>query len=225
MIQNIVVQVEERKSGGSNAAGRIRREGKVPGIVYGLGLDPFPVAVESRRVEEILHLETGRNTIFTLQLAGQDRSRAVMIRALQRDPVTDRMIHVDFVRVDLARKIRVQVPIRAVGVAEGVKNEGGLLEYVHRTVEVECLPGSIPEALEVDVTALHLNQNVSVADLKLAEGVDVLDDPETILVVVTAPREEEAAPVEAAAATTAEPEVIKKGKEAAEEGEKKGEKK
>lgn len=225
MIQNIVVHVEERKAGGSNAAGRIRREGKVPGIVYGLGLDPFPVAVESRRVEEILHLETGRNTIFTLQLAGQDRSRAVMIRALQRDPVTDRMIHVDFVRVDLERKIRVQVPVRAVGVAEGVKNEGGLLEYVHRTVEVECLPGAIPEALEVDVTALHLNQNVSVADLKLADGVEVLDDPETILVVVTAPREEEAAPAEAAAATTAEPEVIKKGKEAADEGEKKGDKK
>ena len=220
MNQNIVVKVEERKAGGSNAAGRIRREGKVPGIVYGLGLDPFPVAAEARRLEEILHLESGRNTIFTLQLAGQDRSRAVMIRDLQRDPVTDRMIHVDFVRVDLAKRIRVQVPVRAIGIAEGVKNEGGLLEYVHRTVEVECLPGSIPEALEVDVTALHLNQHASVADLKLAEGVDVLDEPSTILVVVAAPREEEVAPGEAAPAT-AEPEVIKKGKEAGEEAEKK----
>lgn len=224
MIKNIVVEVEERKDLGKNAAGRVRRTGRVPGIVYGLGLDPFPVAAESRRVEEILRLDTGRNTIFTLQLQGQDRSRAVMIKELTRDPVSEKLVHVDFVRVDLEKRIRVDVPIRVVGIAEGVKNEGGLMEFVQRTVEVECLPGSIPEALTVDVTALHVNQHVSVKDLVTPEGVEVLDEPEAIVAVVALPKAEVvAAPAEAteeAVAAPAEPEVAKKGKEA-EEPEKK----
>jgi large subunit ribosomal protein L25 len=138
-----------------------------------------------------------------------------MIKALQRDPVTERLVHVDFVRVDLTKSVRVSVPVRLIGLAEGVKNEGGLLEFMHRQVEVECLPTDIPEHLDLDVTALHLNQHLSVKDLPLRERVTVLDDPESVICVVAVPKEEAAPVVEEAAATTAEPEVIKKGKETA----------
>jgi large subunit ribosomal protein L25 len=217
MIKNIVVEVKERSEQGKNAARRLRAGGGVPGVVYGLDRPPFTVAVGARKIEEVLGLETGRNTIFTLALAGQDRSRAVMIKDLQRHPVTERLVHVDFLRVDLDKTVRVSVPIRLLGLAEGVKTEGGLLEFVLRHVEVECLPADIPDHLDVDVSGLHINQHLSVRDLPVRERVEVLDDPEAIVCVVAVPKEEAAPVVEEAAATTAEPEVIKKGKEAAPE--------
>jgi large subunit ribosomal protein L25 len=217
MATTIVVEAQERTELGKNASRRLRKDGGIPGVVYGLDRPPFIVGVGARRIEEVLSLETGRNTIFTLALKGQDRSRAVMIKALQRDPVTERLVHVDFVRVDLARAVRVRIPIRVVGIAEGVKNEGGLLEFVLRQVEVECLPADIPEHMDLDVTALHVNQHLSVKDLPARERVTVLDDPEAIVCVVAIPKEEAAPVVEEVAAEVAEPEVIKKGKEAAPE--------
>jgi large subunit ribosomal protein L25 len=215
MSNSIVVEAQERPELGKNANRRLRKVGGVPGVVYGLDRPPFPVGVGSRKIEEVLGLETGRNTIFTLALTGQDRSRAVMIKALQRDPVTERLIHVDFVRVDLARSVRVSVPIRLLGIAEGVKSDGGILEFVLRQVEVQCLPADIPEHLDVDVAALRLNQHLSVKDLPARDRVTVLDDPEAIVCVVAVPKEEAAPVVEEAAATAAEPELIKKGKETA----------
>jgi large subunit ribosomal protein L25 len=224
MNKNIVVEVAERSEHGKNASRRLRKGGGVPGVVYGLDRPPFSVGVAARKIEEVLGLESGRNTIFTLALAGQDRSRAVMIKALQRHPVTERLVHVDFVRVDLARSVRVSVPIRLSGIAEGVKNEGGLLEFILRQIEVECLPADIPEHLDLDVTGLHLNQHLAVKDLPPRERVTVLEDADSIICVVAVPKEEAAPVVEEVAAETAEPEVIKKGKETAEEGDaKKGE--
>jgi large subunit ribosomal protein L25 len=215
MSKNIVVEASERSEMGKNASRRLRKDGGVPGVVYGLDRPPFTVGVGSRKIEEVLGLETGRNTIFTLALTGQDRSRAVMIKALQRDPVTERLLHVDFVRVDLTRSVRVSVPIRIIGIAEGVKSDGGLLEFVLRQVEVECLPSDIPEHLDLDVSALRLNQHFSVKDLPVRERVTVLDDAEAIVCVVAVPKEEAAPVVDeaAAAAAAAEPEVAKKGKE------------
>jgi len=173
------------------------------------------VGVAARKIEEVLGLETGRNTIFTLSLTGQDRSRAVMIKALQRDPVTERLVHVDFVRVDLAKSVRVSVPIRLIGIAEGVKSDGGLLEFMLRQVEVQCLPSDIPDHLDLDVAVLRLNQHLSVKDLPVRERVTVLDDPESVVCAVAVPKEEAAPVVEEAAAAAAEPEVAKKGKETA----------
>jgi large subunit ribosomal protein L25 len=220
MSTTITVEAQERSDLGKNASRRLRKDGGVPGVVYGLDRPPFTVGVGARKIEEVLSLETGRNTIFTLALKGQDRSRAVMIKALQRDPVTERLVHVDFVRVDLTRAVRVNVPIRVVGIAEGVKADGGLLEFVLRQVAVQCLPADIPEHLDLDVTALRLNQHLSVKDLPVKERVTILDDPEAIVCVVAIPKEEAAPVVEEVAAAVAEPELIKKGKEAAgDEGE------
>lgn len=215
MIQNIVVEVTERDGRGKNAARRIRREGRVPAIVYGMEVAPFSVSVARRRVEEILKLESGRNTIFTLALAGQDKTRAAMIKSLQRDPVTEGIVHVDFIRVDLEKKVRVHVPIRFLGVPDGVKNQGGVMEVVVRQVEVECLPTDIPEHLDVDVSAMALNDSLSISDLPVGDRYRVLDDMSQTVCQVAMPRAEEVPAVaEVEAPAAAEPEVIKKGKEA-----------
>lgn len=221
MNKNIVVEVQERSSLGKNANRRLRKEGGVPGVLYGGGRPPFNVAVGSRRIDEVLGLGSGRNTIFTLQLTGEDKTRAAMIKDLQRDPVTEKVVHVDFVRVDLEKKVRVDVPIRLVGTAEGVKTQGGLMEFVLRSVEVECLPFDIPERLDVEVSALLVGQHLSVKDLPVTANVTILDGPESIVCVVAMPKEEVAPVVEEAAPVEeAEPELIKKGKEAPpEEGE------
>jgi large subunit ribosomal protein L25 len=163
--EQLVVSVDPRDQRGKNAARRLRAHGKVPGNVYGMSLDPFAVAVDARRVEEILRLGSGRNTIFTLSLGDTKQSRAVMLRELQRDPVSERLVHVDFLRVDPTKTVNVQIPVRLVGIPEGVKTEGGVLDFVHRQVEVSCLPSSIPEHLDVDISHLHINQNISVKEL------------------------------------------------------------
>lgn len=209
----VIVEVEAREVTGKNACRRLRVRGQVPGNVYGLDRAPFKVAVSPKRLDEVLHLGSGRNTVFTLRLGGdKPTNREAMIRELQRDPITGAVIHVDFVRVDPNRKIQIQVPIRLIGIPFGVKNDGGVLDFVHREVEVECLPGSIPEHLDVDVSELRINQHVSVSDLQAAGGVRVMAPPDTIVAVV-AVLKAEVAPGEVVAATPAEPEVAKKGKD------------
>jgi large subunit ribosomal protein L25 len=213
-IGSVVVEVEPREEVGKNACRRLRMRGLVPGNVFGLDRPPFKVAVNPRRIEDVLRLGSGVNTIFTLRLVGQDRTREAMIKELQRDPITDKPLHVDFVRIDVTKALHVDVPVRLVGTALGVKNEGAIMDFVLREVEVECLPGMIPEHLDVDVSELHLNQHVSIKDLAIPEGVQVLGDPEQIIAVVVLPKAEEQPVVAEEAAPVAEPEVLKKGKEA-----------
>lgn len=220
--ESINVEVEARTDTGKNACRRIRAAGRVPANVYGLGLAPHAVTVDPRRVEEVLGTGSGRNTIFRLSLAGGQETREVMLRELQRDPVSDRLIHVDFARVDPNKPITVSVPVQLEGLAYGVKNENGILDFVQRSVQVACLPREIPDRFVIDISELHLNQHVAVKDLVVEAGVTVVDDPSAIIAVVVATRAEVveegvvAAPAEEGAA---EPEVIGKGKEA--EGEKK----
>ncbi len=216
MIKNIVVDADPREGRGKNENRRLRRAGMVPGVIYGASEAPITVGLSPRRIEEVLHLDTGRNTIFSLTLAGQSQKGAVMIKDLQRDPVTEALLHVDLVRVQLDKAVKVRVPVRLVGVPEGVKTDGGVVEFMLREVEVECLPADIPEHLDVDVSSLKINQHVSVSSLPVSDRVTILDDPDGIIALVAAPRAEEvAAPAEAAPEAAAEPEVIKKGKEAA----------
>ena len=186
----LMVSVDPRELRGKNASRRLRATGKVPGNVYGMSLDSYAVAVEARRIEEILRLGSGRNTIFTLSLGEGQQSRAVMLRELQRDPVSEQLVHVDFLRVDPTKVVHVRIPVRLVGTPEGVKNEGGVIDFVHRQVEVACMPSSIPERLDIDIEHLHINQNISVKELQTEEGVEILDDPDTILAVVASPRVE-----------------------------------
>jgi large subunit ribosomal protein L25 len=219
----IIVEVLPRSERGKNACRRLRCAGKVPGNVYGLAKEPFAVAVDPRRIEELLRLESGRNTIFTLSAVGGKERRDVMVRELQRDPVTEKLLHIDFVRFDPDKRLQVAVPVRLLGTASGVKNEGGVLDFVQREVVVSCFPAQIPEHLDVDVSELHIGQSVAVRNLQVVENVDVLAEPEMILAVVAAPRkEEEPVAVEVAEEAAELPEAEEAGKEAKaeEEGEK-----
>lgn len=202
--KSIVLEVESRETTGSTAGRRMRRNGQVPGNVYGLDRPPFKVSVNPRRIDEVLRLGSGVNTMFQLALAGENKTRDAMIKELQRDPVTDLPVHVDFIRIDSTKAVQVSVPVHLVGTPDGVKNEGGVVDFINRVVQVECLPTHIPEYYDVDVSALHINQHVSVSDLAIGEGVKLLDDPDQILAVVVAPRVEEvvAADEEAAAAAS-----------------------
>ncbi len=205
--KEITVEVGARTELGKNACRRLRKRGIIPGIVYGMGLDSFPVEVSPRRLNEILHLESGRNTIFKLILQGSEgsQSRAAMIRELVRDPLTSEMMHVDFVRVDLDKVVNVAVPVRPVGIAHGVKNEGGVLDFIHREVQVECLPGDIPEHFDIDVTPLGIGDHFSVKDIPAIDKVQILDDESMVLVAVAAPTvHEEEVPAEAEEAEEAE---------------------
>ncbi|MDH3785657.1 MAG: 50S ribosomal protein L25, partial [Acidobacteriota bacterium] len=189
--KRLKMPVTSRESFGTNASRRMRAAGRVPGNVYGMNMGSFAVSVDPREVENVVYSDSGRNTIFTLAMEGSDQSRDVMLRELQRHPVTDQLIHVDFLRVDPKQELHVSVPVELVGTPEGVKNDGGILDFVHRSVEVSCLPDSIPEHFNVDVSALEIGHHISVKDLTAPEGVQILDDEESILAVVAAPRAEE----------------------------------
>ncbi len=216
--KSIILEVDSRSETGSGACRRMRARGTIPGNVYGLDRPPFMVAVSPRRIDDVLRLGSGVNTVFQLSLTGEKRTREAMIKELQRDPVSGQPIHVDFIRIDPTKKVQISIPVRLVGIPEGVKNEGCIIDFVNRVVQVECLPVLIPEQLEVDVSALHINQHVSVSDLMGTEDLVLLDDPAQILAVVVAPKVEEAATAEEeeeaeAEAAEGEPEVAKKGKE------------
>ena len=218
MAEETIVAVSARQETGKNEARRLRAQGQIPGIVYGGGRGPVPIVVDPR-ILEILRSETGENSLFTLHLGETDSKRVVMIRDFQRDPVKGKLMHVDFVRVDLTKAIEVKVPIHIVGTPVGVKLEGGLLDHVIREVSVSCLPSDIPGSLEIDASEVHVGQHLSVRDIKVSDKIRILDDLDQTILVVAIPKAEEVAAVAVegapAEAAPAEPEDIKKGKEAA----------
>jgi large subunit ribosomal protein L25 len=224
-MKTIELNVERRTETGKGEARRARAKGQIPAVVYGAGKPTVPIHLERRALTDAFRAGAGENAIFLLKLGGSDQSRHAMIRELSRDPVTREPLHIDFVRVLMDAKIKVNVPIEVVGIAKGVKTEGGILDFVTREVEVECLPGNIPAHLPLDVTELSIGDMLRVASLAAVEGVTILDDPDKVLVHVAHPTQEkepEVAAAEAAAEPT-EPEVLKKGKVATEEeGEEKG---
>ena len=213
-----LLEAEPRTAGNKNHARRVRRGGKIPGVVYGAGLETKLVSLDPRQVARILHSKTGYNTIFDLTLDGE-RSKA-MIVDWQNEPIKGSLLHVDLKRIAMDQKLHVDVPIILKGEAAGVKQQGGILEQVQREVEVECLPGDIPNSIEVDVSHLVFGKVLRVADLPQSEKVKILTDENQTVAHIIAVKEEAAPTPEAvaaeAAAAPAEPEVIKKGKQEAE---------
>lgn len=225
-----VLEAVKRDRFGKNEAGRLRREGHVPSVLYGGVKDDSgsqvatPIAVSPKELSRILHSESGANTLITLKLGGD--SWRVMVKDYQLDPITHSLLHADFYRVAMDKALQVTVPIVLRGEAPGVKQQGGLLDFVHREIEVECLPADIPEHIEVDVSGLMLNQALRLRDIVGSVKWKPVSEADIMIVHVVAPKAEaEPAPEAeaAAAATPAEPEVIKKGKaEKEEEGEAEG---
>jgi large subunit ribosomal protein L25 len=217
--ENNSLEAQPRLSGNKNDARRVRRGGKIPGVVYGAGKNSAAVSVDPRQVLRILHSETGHNTIFDLSLDGE-RTKA-MIVDWQFEPIRGKLLHIDLKRIAMDQKLTVMVPIELKGEAAGVKQQGGLLEQMLREVEIECLPGDIPSFIEADVTELVFGKVLRVSDLPHSPKWKFVTDANQPVAHITSVKEEvaptpEAAAAEAAAAP-AEPEVIKKGKQETEE--------
>lgn len=187
-MSDIEIEVQKREALGKNANRRLRAAGIVPAVVYGGGKDPVTIQVGQRKIDLLLRSPGGENAVFLLKMAGTDQSRHTMIRDRMVDPLTGKTLHLDFQRIDMEKKVQVGVPIEIHGEAEGVKNEGGLLDFMTREIEVECLPAKIPSHLVVDVSELHLGQHVSAGELELPEAVALVDDPEKVIVSVVQSR-------------------------------------
>jgi large subunit ribosomal protein L25 len=213
----VTLEVERREATGKEVAKKLRREGRVPAVVYGGHKDPVAITVDRKAVSELIQKgEHGIRSVFLLKMAGTDQQRHAMIKEVTIDPISRKMMHIDFVRVVMDEKVRVTVPVHLNGTAIGVK-EGGLLDWQVRELHVECFPNQIPDSIEVDVANLGHHDYLRIKDLTLPEGSKVLDDPERVVVGVTHARAEVSETVAAAETVVAEPEVIKKGKTEAEE--------
>jgi len=215
-----LLEAQPRTSGTKNDARRVRRDGKIPAVVYGAGKQALTVSVDPRQVSRILHSETGHNTVFDLAMDGE-RTKA-MIVDWQYEPIKGSLLHIDLKRIAMDQKLRVNVPIELVGEPAGVKQQGGILEQIAREVEVECLPGDIPNAIELSVSELVFGTVLRISDLPKNDKVKYISDPDQPVAHIITIKEEEVPAAEAiagdAAATPAEPEVIKKGKQETEEG-------
>ena len=213
------LEAVKRTDSGKNEARRHRAAGRLPAVVYGPSKDGkapvgVPVTVDPKGLMRIFHSDSGVNTLITLKLDGT--STQVLVREYQRDPVTNALLHADFYQLAMDKAIVVTVPVSLKGEPKGVKVQGGLLDFVTREIQVECLPADIPEHIDVDVSELELHQSIRVRDVVTADAKwKPVTEGDTMLVHVVMPKAEESATAAAEAAPAAagtEPEVIKKGK-------------
>jgi large subunit ribosomal protein L25 len=203
-----VVSAQVRETRGKNEARRMRVSGLIPGVVYGAFKDPISIALNPRQILQILRSKTGHNTIFNLDVAGQEKT-PVMVVDEQYEPVKWTLLHVDLKRIDLQKRIRVLVPVLVHGEARGIKLQGGQMEIITRSIEIECLPDDIPQNFVVDVSDLMVGENIRASAIVMPGTAQLTGNPETVIAHVVGHKAEEAPVVEA---VVAEPEVAKKGK-------------
>ena len=216
---DVTLVAEKRADKGKNQARRHRAAGRLPAVVYGPSKDGkapvgVSVTVDPKGLMRIFHSDSGVNTLITLKLDGT--STQVLVREYQRDPVTNALLHADFYQLAMDKAIVVTVPVSLKGEPKGVKLQGGLLDFVTREIQVECLPANIPEHIDVDVSELELHGSIRLRDIPTGDKWKAVTDGDTMLVHVVMPKAEESATATAEAAPAAaagtEPEVIKKGK-------------
>jgi large subunit ribosomal protein L25 len=203
------LEATTRESRGKNEARRLRVAGRIPAVLYGGAGGAVPLSVDPKALSRILHSGSGVNSIISLDVQGQGVTQ-VLVKEFLLEPIKHSMLHADFYRLQMDKAITVTVSIVLKGEPKGVKLQGGVVDFPGREVEVECLPGDIPENLTIDVSELMIGQGVRLKDLSAGAKWTAVSDPDTLIVHVIAAKVEEAAPETAAAA--AEPEVVKKGK-------------
>lgn len=207
-MSEMTIDVQKRERVGKGGNREARRNGLIPGVVYGGGKDSVPIQLDRKSFVEMMKKSDSENPIFLLKLADSGQERHAILREIQKDPVSRMVIHLDFQRVDMNKKVHVTVPIELKGTAYGVKTEGGLIDFVTREIAVECLPGNIPAHIDLDVTEVRVGQHVEAGALQLPEGVTLFDSAEKVILSLTHARAEEAGE----GGDRAEPEVIKRGK-------------
>ena len=212
-MQQVRLEAQKRETSGKGAARGMRRAGNLPGVLYGRKNEVIPIQINARRFQDFLH-NYGENAFINLEIADHGTEN-VMVKEIQRDPVSNQLLHTDLLRISMDEPITSAIPITLVGSAPGIQ-EGGILEFPHRQLAVYCLPTLLPEEFVVDIGELEIDDRLSVEDLSLPEGIEVLDDPNTRIVAIVPPRieeepeaeVEEGMEVEAEADEDAEPEVI-----------------
>lgn len=217
----VSLSANSRDSKGKGAARTLRSQGQIPAVIYGHGRDPQPLALNARDLDKLLSHIQAESTVIEVTVGGH--TAKTLIREIQRHPIKRQILHVDFQALVAGEKVVVSIPIVLQGIPEGVRLEGGVLDQTLREIEIEVDPSNIPDHIEYDVTNMVIGDSVHVSDLKVPEGVEVQDDPETSVAVLAAPRaviEETPAVAEAVEGeegAVAEPEVIGRGKEDDEE--------
>jgi large subunit ribosomal protein L25 len=218
-MEKILVKADKRPEIGKGSARSLRRQGVLPAVVYGVN-ESTPIKVESRQMTKLITSGGGEHSLLTIELneGGKKTSEhPVLIKDYQMDPVSDELLHVDFIEVSLEKVVNVTVSLVIVKEPAGVKM-GGILERRLREIEVECLPMQIPDKIEIDAGHIEIGNSLHVSDLTAPEGAKIITDPAEVVLSVSAPRIEEEAPVEAVEEEAAEPELVKgKGKEEEEE--------
>ena len=212
-MQQVRLEAQKREVSGKGAARGMRRAGNLPGVLYGRKNEVIPIQIDARRFRDFLH-NYGENAFINLEITDHGIEN-VMVKEIQRDPVSNQLLHTDLLRISMDEPITSAVPITLVGSAPGIQ-EGGILEFPHRQLTLHCLPTLLPEEIEVDINELEIDDRLSVDDVSLPEGIEILDDPNTRIVAVVPPRleeepeeeVEEGMEVEGAADEDAEPEVI-----------------
>lgn len=216
MSEQFHIDVRTREETGKGSNRRLRVAGDIPAVLYGAGGDTVTIQVDRRKMQEVFRHGATENTIFLLKRKESDQERHARIREMQLNPITREIVHIDFQRVLMDETIRVNVHVNPVGTPIGVKDEGGVLDFVTREVEVECLPSDIPESLDVDVSQLAIGDHVEAGALVLPKGVTLLEEADRVIVSVSYPdrieetEEEDEGLLEAA---PDEPEVIRRGKD------------
>jgi large subunit ribosomal protein L25 len=221
-VKEVILDAQVRMARSKGDLAILRKNGKIPAIFYGKGINPEAIAVNSKNFVSIIE-SNGANVVIDLNF--KDGKKAAIVKSLDRDILTQNLIHIDFQAISLEDKIEVLVPVHIDGVADGVKNFGGVMEFIVREVKVEALPRNIPQKISVDVKSLGIGQRITVANLPKLDGVKYVQDSSTLIVHVIAVAIEEEKPETAAAGGTVaamQPEVISKGKKdkEAEEAEK-----
>lgn len=207
-MKEVILDAENREIGSKSNLESYRKQGKIPGVLYGKDIKPASISVDLKAFMSIVE-ENGANVVINLKMKGG--KQAALIKELQRNVLTQAPMHIDFQAISLKDTIEVMVPIHIDGVSDGVKNFGGLMEFIVREVKVSCLPTNIPQKISIDVSPLGLGQGITIADLPKFEGVTYLQEPETLIVHVVSVTVEEEKPAEVGA-EAAQPEVISKGK-------------
>jgi large subunit ribosomal protein L25 len=208
------LEAVKRTTFGRNEAGRMRRAGQIPAVLYGGGGEGVPLAVDPKSLLKILHSKSGANTLISLKFEGSGDTR-VLVKEYQLEPLAHRLLHADFYKVAMDKTLTVTVPVHLTGESKGVKVQGGVVDFVNREINIECLPADIPEHITVDVTELMVGQGIRVRDLAAPGNKwTAVSDGDMLLAHVVLPKVEEAATAAAGAApgAPAEPEVAKKGK-------------
>ncbi|AKL98592.1 50S ribosomal protein L25 [Endomicrobium proavitum] len=209
-MKEVILSVQERHAGSAKELKLARKSGKIPSVFYGKGIKPESLIVDSKEFLAAIE-QYGANVVLSLNFSGG--KKAAIVKSLQRDILTQAPIHIDFQAISLTDKVDVKVPIHIDGVADGVKNFGGVMEFIVREVEVKALPTNIPQKINVDVSALGIGQGVTIAALPKLDGVEYVQDPSTLIVHIVSVAVEEEKPADAAVgAEAAQPEVISKGK-------------